>query len=305
MKLTTNGGGILMFKMKGVNPPMITPFTEDGQVDEAGLRTLVAFLRDRVDGVFITGSYGSGALMSSDERKRVTELTVKHAAGKIPVIVMVGTTNNRDTVDLAKHAEAAGVDAIAAVGPYYFTHNDDSICYFFDDLVKSVQDIPVYVYNNPKFQGYPMSLKVLQRMKALGVNGIKDATFDILSHATYHRVLKDANFDIVLGTEAMWLSARALGTEAFIPGLANAFPEICQKMYKEGMAGDYEACRQTQFEVNKMRDIMYLAKSTQLAIYAMLEVRGILKCYPRAPFIPATDAEKKAIREELLKMGAL
>jgi dihydrodipicolinate synthase/N-acetylneuraminate lyase len=295
----------MMFKMKGVIPPMITPFTKDGQVDYDGLETLVTFLRDKVDGIFITGSYGSGAMMSLEERKKVTEIAVKTARSKISVITMVGTTNNRESVELAKHAEAAGVDAICAVGPYYFTHNDDSICYFFEDLVKSVNKIPVYVYNNPKFQGYPMSLNVLKRMKALGVNGIKDATFDILAHATYHRVLKDANFDIALGTEAMWLSARALGTEAFIPGLANAFPEICQKMYREGMAGDYEACRQTQFEVNKMRDIMYLAKSTQLAIYAMLEVRGVLKSYPRAPFISASDAEKKAIREELIKMGAL
>jgi dihydrodipicolinate synthase/N-acetylneuraminate lyase len=293
-----------MFKMKGVNPPMITPFTKDGQVDYEGLQTLVSFLKERVDGVFITGSYGCGALMNPEERKKVTEITVKAAAGKISVIVMVGTTNDRDSVELAQHAEAAGADAIAAVGPYYFTHNEDSICYFFEDLAKSV-NIPVYVYNNPKFQGYPMSLNVLKRLKALGVKGVKDATFDILTHATYHRVLKDENFDVVLGTEAMWLSARALGTEAFIPGLANAFPEICQKMYREGMAGDYEACRQTQFEVNKMRDIMYLAKSTQLAIYAMLEVRGILKSYPRAPFIPATDVEKQAIREELIKMGAL
>jgi dihydrodipicolinate synthase/N-acetylneuraminate lyase len=294
-----------MFKMKGVVPPMITPFLENGEVDYAGLQTLVTFLRNKVDGVFITGSYGCGALMSLEERKKVTEVTVKIADGKIPVITMVGTTNNRETVELAKHAEAAGVAAVAAVGPYYFTHNDDSICCFYDDLVKSVKNIPVYVYNNPKFQGYPMSLKLLKRLKELGVSGVKDATFDILTHATYQRVLKDENFDIALGTEAMWLSACALGTKAFIPGIANAFPEICQKMYREGMAGDYEACRQTQFEVNKMRDIMYLAKSTQLAIYAMLEVRGILKCYPRAPFIPATEVEKKAIREELVKMSVL
>jgi dihydrodipicolinate synthase/N-acetylneuraminate lyase len=197
-----------MFKMKGVNPPMITPFTKDGQVDYEGLQTLVSFLKERVDGVFITGSYGCGALMNPEERKKVTEITVKAAAGKISVIVMVGTTNDRDSVELAKHAEAAGADAIAAVGPYYFTHNEDSICYFFEDLAKSV-NIPVYVYNNPKFQGYPMSLNVLKRLKALGVKGVKDATFDILTHATYHRVLKDENFDVVLGTEAMWLSARA------------------------------------------------------------------------------------------------
>ena len=100
----------------------------------------------------------------------------------------------------------------------------------------------------------------------------------------------------------MWLAARVLGCEAFIPGLGNAFPEICQKMYQEGIAGDYEASRKTQFRVNEMRDIMYLARSTQLAIYAMLEIRGIIKAYPRAPFIAASEEEKSAIRERLKAM---
>jgi dihydrodipicolinate synthase/N-acetylneuraminate lyase len=292
-----------VFKMKGVVPPMLTPFKKDGKLDDEGLGTLVSFLKDKVDGLFITGSYGAGALMNVEERKKVAEITMKTAEGKIDVIVMVGSTNNKMSSELAKHAASIGAQAVAAVGPYYFTHNDDSICYFYEDLVKAVDDqIPVYVYNNPKFQGYPISLKLMKKLKSLGVRGVKDATFDILTHATYHRVLKDENFDIALGTEAMWLSACVLGTKAFIPGLANAFPEICEKMYKEGMKGDFEACRKTQFEVNKVRDIMYLAKSTQLAIYAMLEIRGILKAYPRAPFIPATEEEKNAIREELKKM---
>ncbi|NLJ80969.1 MAG: dihydrodipicolinate synthase family protein [Firmicutes bacterium] len=294
-----------MFRMKGVNPPMITPFLENGDVDYDGLKTLVSFLRERVDGLFITGSYGSGALMSVEERKKVTEITVKAAADKIPVTVMAGTTNNRQTMELVQQAEAAGADAVAAVGPYYFTHNDDSVCYFFEDMVKAAKEIPVYVYNNPKFQGYPMSLELLKRLKGLGVRGIKDATFDIIAHATYQRVLKDENFDVVLGTEAMWLSARALGAEAFIPGLANAFPEICGQMYREGMEGNFDACRQTQFKVNRLREIMYLAKSTQLAIYAMLEIRGVLKSYPRAPFISASEGEKKRIFEELSALGVL
>ena len=103
----------------------------------------------------------------------------------------------------------------------------------------------------------------------------------------------------------MWLSARALGCEAFIPGLANAFPEINKLMCKQGMAYDIEACKETQFKVNKMRDIMYLARSTQLAIYAMLEIRGILKAYPRAPFVPATQNEKDEIKEALKEMGMI
>lgn len=293
-----------MFKMKGVVPPMITPFKENGDLDKEGLKTLVSYLSDEVDGLFITGSYGGGALMNLEERKQVAEISVKTAADKIPVVVMVGTTNNRESVELAKHAQSVGVKAVAAVGPYYFTHSKDDLLYFYKDLINAV-DIPVYLYNNPGFQGYEIGLDVIKELKNIGLAGVKDATFNIMTHATYHRVLKDEKFDIALGTESMWLSARALGCEAFIPGLANAFPEINRKMYEEGMRYDIEACRETQFKVNQLRDVMYLARSTQLAIYAMLEIRGILKTYPRAPFVPATDAEKAAIKKALQDMGML
>lgn len=295
-----------MFKMKGVVPPMITPFDQYGEVDLKSLDILLDFLSENVNGVFITGSYGCGALMSVDERKKLTEAVVNKVKGKIDVVVMTGTTNNKDTVELTKHAEKTGADAVSAVGPYYFHHNADSVCYFYEDMVKAVsEDFRIYVYNNPKFQGYPMDLKLIQRLKDLGVKGIKDATFDILLHATYLRLFKDDSFDIALGTEAMWLPARSLGCEAFIPGLGNVFPEICQKMYQEGMANDNEACRKTQFKVNKLRDVMYLAKSTQLAVYSMLEIRGIIKAYPRAPFIPASQEEKENIKVSLQEMGMI
>ncbi len=290
-----------MFKINGVVPPMITPFKENGDLDEKGLETLVDFLSEEVDGLFITGSYGSGALMNIEERKKVAEISYEVSNGRIPIITMVGTTNTKESIELAKHSEEIGISAIAAVGPYYYEHNQEDLIVFYEDLINSV-DIPVYLYNNPKFQGYEIDLETLKTLKKKGLAGIKDATFDILTHATYHRVLKDENFDIVLGTEAMWASARALGCEAFIPGLANAFPEINKKMYEEGMDGKVEACRETQFIVNELRDVMYLARSTQLAVYAMLEIRGIIKAYPRAPFIPATDEEKAAIKKELIRL---
>jgi dihydrodipicolinate synthase/N-acetylneuraminate lyase len=293
-----------MLKMKGVVPPMLTPFDREGQLDIEGLKTLTGFLRERVHGLFICGSYGSGALMSLQERKQVTETVMETVNGRIPVVVMVGTTNNAHSAELAAHAQSAGADAVAAVGPYYYTHQSDSIRSFYGAIMEAA-DLPVYVYNNPKFQGYEMSLDLMRQLKEDGVHGIKDATFDILTHAHYHRLLKDESFDIVLGTEAMWLPARSLGCEAFIPGLASAFPEICVQMYEEGMRDDFAACRKTQFAVNHIREIMYLARSTQLAVYAMLEVRGVLTAYPRAPFIPATEKEKASIRAELEKMDML
>jgi dihydrodipicolinate synthase/N-acetylneuraminate lyase len=274
-----------MFKLKGVVPPMITPFDKEGNLDVKNLGKVVAFLRDRVDGLYICGSYGSGPLMSVEERKKVTEVTVK---------------------ELTKHAEKVGCAAAAAVGPYYFHHNEDSLLEFYGSMLKAVNpDFPVYVYHNPKFSGYEISLSTMKKLKKMGIHGIKDATFNILTFAAYMRELADDDFDIVLGTEAMWLSARALGGEAFIPGLANALPEICHKMYLEGINNDFEACRKTQFKVNELRDIMYLAKSTQLAIYAMLEIRGIIKAYPRSPFVTAEESEKKKIKKRLTELGVI
>jgi dihydrodipicolinate synthase/N-acetylneuraminate lyase len=295
-----------MFKLKGVVPPMITPFDKEGNLDFINLEKLVSFLKDNVDGLYICGSYGSGPLMSVEERKKVAEVTVRIVDKKIPIIAHTGTTNTHDTVLLTKHAEEIGCDGAAAVGPYYFHHNEDSVLEFYGSMIKAVSsDFPIYVYHNPKFSGYTISLSTMKKLKKLGIHGIKDATFDILTFATYMRELADDNFDIALGTEAMWLSARALGAQSYIPGLGNALPEICQKMYQEGIKNDFEACRKTQFEVNQLRDIMYLAKSTQLAIYAMLEIRSIITAYPRSPFVPATSEEKEAMKKRLLELGVV
>ncbi len=293
-----------MKKMYGVVPPMITPFKANGELDVENLKILVSFLSKEVDGLFVTGSYGGGPLMSLEERKKVVELTKEIAGNSITVCPMVGTTNTNDSIELAKHAQAAGADSVAAVGPFYFSHKEDELVQFYTDLVESV-DIPVYLYNNPGFQGYPIGLETLKKLKARGLAGVKDATFDILTHATYQRVLKDDNFDVVLGTEAMFASAAVLGCQAFIPGLANAFPEITREMFTKGMAGDFLGCADVQFKINELRDIMYLARSTQLAIYAMLEIRGIMKAYPKRPFLPATDKEKENITRELKRLNMI
>jgi dihydrodipicolinate synthase/N-acetylneuraminate lyase len=103
----------------------------------------------------------------------------------------------------------------------------------------------------------------------------------------------------------MWLSARALGAEAYIPGLASAFPELCVKMHREGMDGDFDACRKTQFLVNRIRDIMYLAGSTQQAVYTMLKLRGIVDSYPRSPFVPSDKIQEGKIKTALEELGVL
>ena len=181
-----------MFQMYGVVPPMLTPFQINGEVDYESLKTLVNFLSTHVNGLFINGSYGGGVLMTEEERRQVAETTIDTAAGRVPVIVQVGTADSLSAARLVDHAASAGAAAVAAVGPYYFKHNKDEICHYFDALVKAAKGrLPVYVYNNPQFQGYPMDLDVIRTLKEqVGVSGVKDATFDIQTMAKYMRLLK-------------------------------------------------------------------------------------------------------------------
>lgn len=297
---------MIKFKMHGVIPPMITPFNREGDLDVDNLTILVEYLSQHVQGLFICGSYGSGPLMSLEERKQVAEVTTKVAKGKVQIIAHTGTTNNKDTIALSLHAKEVGCDAVAAVGPFYFNHSEKDILNFYEEIVKAVgPDFPVYAYHNPKFQGYDFSLPLVKRMKEAGLHGVKDATFNILTFATYMRELADEYFDIVLGTEAMWLSARVLGCESYIPGLGNAFPELCVKMWEEGMRNDYEACRSTQFLVNEIRTLMYLAGSTQQAVYCMASLRGIIHSYPRKPFLPTSSGEMESLRTALKAKGVI
>ena len=294
-----------MFHLKGVIPPMITPFCEDGKLDEAGLQALVEYLNGRVNGLFICGSYGCGPLMSLEERKRVAEIVRKYAAPDMAIVVHTGTTNARDTIDLSLHAKAIGCDAASAVGPYYYKYQDMDLLGYYTQILKATGDFPFYIYHNPQFQGYETSLNVIRKLKNLGLAGLKDATFDAMKHAIYRRELADDSFVVALGTEALWVSAHALGCKAFIPGIGNVFPELCSSMYQHSMQGQAEQALQEQFTINRLRDIMYLTRSTQLAIYAIAEIRGIVTAYPRAPFIPATAEEKQKIAAGLKELGVL
>lgn len=295
-----------MKKLKGVVPPMITPFDEEGRLDENNLRKLVEYLSPKVNGLFICGSYGCGPLMTTEERKKVAEIVRKYAAPDTMIVVQTGALTTKDTIELTLHAAEIGCDAAAAVGPYYFHYGDEELIRYYSDVMDAVSGrIPFYAYHNPKFQGYEISIEVMKQLKEAGLAGIKDATFDLMNYAVYERELADDNFDLALGTEALWISAHALGCQAYIPGIGNVFPELCTEMFHASMEGEKEKARSLQFLINRLRDIMYLAGSTQLAIYAIAEIRGIMKAYPRKPFLPPTDKEKAAIKQALIELGVI
>ena len=177
----------------GVIPPMITPFDLNGEVDEDATKELVSFLVDYVHGLFICGTYGSGPLMETDQRKKVAEIVAKKINGKVSLIVHVGSTNTKTAVNLARHAESVGATHISSVPPYYYQHNKEEVKLYFKNLVKAV-NIPVYVYNNPKTAGYGVSPELVNELADLGIAGVKDSSFDIMVLNDYIRKIDKKRF---------------------------------------------------------------------------------------------------------------
>jgi 4-hydroxy-tetrahydrodipicolinate synthase len=271
-------------RLTGIIPPLLTPFKETGQVDFDRIPLLIEFMKPYVKGFFICGTYGSGALMNVDERKMVFEAVSACVDDSYQLIVHVGTTNQRDTLDLAAHAVQHRALAVSAVPPFYFHHDETALFQYFRDLIESTS-IPVYLYDNPGVSGHQISLELINRLAEVGLNGVKDSTFDIAKTYAVMRNVQKQDFDVVIGSESLLLPAFMMGAQACISGLANVLPELMNKLYEAARSNDLGLTKDLQTKVLKMWDILHFGPSTPTA-YAMLQIRGIGAGLPRRPMLP-------------------
>jgi 4-hydroxy-tetrahydrodipicolinate synthase len=278
-------------KVKGVFPPIITTFDEKGEFDPDRYRVLLEYWSMYVDGLFICGSYGSGPLMTVEERQRVFEVASTTVKDK-PLIVHVGAITTEGTVRLARHAEEHHAVAVAAVPPYYYSYDNRSIKEHFKAILDSVS-IPVYAYDNPKTTGNSISPQLLNELAELGLHGLKDSSFDIGKLYMAMRTVKKPDFDFVIGSESMMLPAFAMGVRGCIAGLGNPFPEVMHKFYEAAISGDGEQAREWQERVLILWDDLHIGSSVPTA-YEILRIRGKDPGYPRKPLCPldATAREK-------------
>ena len=167
-----------MTNFRGAMPALITPFDQEGLVDEQKMRNFLDWLVPQVSGLYVGGSYGSGPIMSVDQRKQVAEIVADSVAGRIPIVVHVGDPDTNTSVALAKHAETLQISAIASLTPYYYLHGRPEIDRHFLTLIDSVS-IPVFLYNNPKYTNYCVTSDQVYWLAEKGLAGLKDSSANI------------------------------------------------------------------------------------------------------------------------------
>ncbi len=284
-------------KFSGIYPAVITPFTPEGEVDEAKLRAYIEYLIKEVDGLFVCGSYGSGPLMTMEQRKRVAEVTMEVARGKVPVILHVGCPDTASTLELAKHAEAHGVDAVAAVTPFYYKHIKSVIVEHYKALINAVK-IPVIAYNNPKYSNFSISGDLLAELADLGLQGVKDSSADIALFYEYMAKVTRPDFLFLIGSQTHLVPAVVGGAHGCVSGLSNAFPRFIKEIYQECVAGNFAKAVALQKKANMLRTVT--GEGIPVPFYhAALPMVGIDVGVPKKPFLPLPEAEVERIRKAL------
>ncbi len=292
----------MVHQFSGIIPPVITCFDKEGRFDPARQREIVRFLAPHVQGFYPCGTYGSGPLMSVEERKKVAETIIKEK-GNTFVIVHVGAASTVDAVDLAKHAEAAGADAVGAIPPYYYRYPQDALLDHYRALIKAVR-IPVFLYNNPEVSGNPITPDTLRILADEGLTGVKDSAFDLVNLYLYMNKVKKSGFQFIVGTEAIAQPALDAGACGVIAGLANVFPELLTDFWQTWKAGNPQKTAQKQLRIVEARAVMKLGPTITMT-YAVLRMRGMDPGFPRSPWkdIPQ-DLYAKA-EKELRGLGLL
>lgn len=288
-------------KFKGIIPPLITCFDEKGKFDEMAQREVIRFLVPKVNGFYPIGTYGSGPLLDVEERKDIAKVIVDEVSGKVPVIIHIGAVNTKQAVDLAKHAESIGADAIGAIPPYYYSYTEYDLLEYYRAIL-SATELPFFAYNNPGLSNNPLSPKVINTLAKEGLYGIKDSSFDLITFSNFVNHVEKEDFHFIIGTEAFAAAAVNAGAEAVISGLANAWPEIMGELWNALEANDMRKAGKLQLQVLKARAVMKSAP-TLVVCYEILRMRGVNPGRPRLPFHFVSDDIRQNIRKSLIELG--
>jgi 4-hydroxy-tetrahydrodipicolinate synthase len=282
-------------KVRGLFTALITTFDGRGRVDPERLSSLVRFqLSKGVDGIYPCGSTGLGPMLSLEERKTVAETVVKTARGRVPVVVQVGCSDTASTIELAKHADKIGADAIATLTPYYYKPGDRAVIKHFE-AVAAASSVPLFAYNIPQFTGNNLQPDVVATMAKDGtIAGIKDSSRDLLQLIDLLGAVPE-DFIVMNGTEEYALFAIMSGADGLVSGGASALPEVFRALVEAQRKGDYKAAMEAQELVQKVKDLV--RESPIPAYYAILRERVVECGEPRRPFLPMEkEAAAKSIR---------
>ncbi len=288
---------------EGVIPAIITPFRDDGSIDEEGLKTNIEFLVENgVDAVVPCGSTGESATLSHEEHIKVIELAVE--ASSVPVIAGTGSNNTAEAIELTEKAEDVGADAVMVICPYYNKPSDRGLEEHFGKIAEST-DLPVILYNVPGRTARNMSPEIVAKLAKIdNIVGIKEASGDLVQMAEIIRLTEDENFILLSGDDALTLPILSIGGRGVISVVANVAPGLMKDLVDAYMRGDVERAREVHYKLMPLFDALFI-DTNPIPVKKACELLGLSAGKPRLPLVELSDEKTDFLRKVMSDLGLI
>ncbi|MDH4415528.1 MAG: 4-hydroxy-tetrahydrodipicolinate synthase [Rhizobium sp.] len=290
---------------QGSIPALVTPFTNEGAVDEQAFAAHVEWqISEGSTGLVPVGTTGESPTLSHDEHKRVVELCVEVAAKRVPVIAGAGSNNTVEAIELAQHAESVGADALLVVTPYYNKPTQKGLIAHYEAIAKAVS-LPIIIYNIPGRSVVDMSPETMGALAKAHKNivGVKDATGKI-ERVSEQRITCGPDFVQLSGEDATALGFNAHGGVGCISVTANVAPRLCAEFQAATLAGDYAKALAYQDRLMPLHKAIFMEPGLCGAKYALNRTRGMNRTV-RLPLMATLEASTEAAIDAALKHAGL
>lgn len=284
-------------KFQGIVPALVTPFTPDHRVDEPALAALIENLISAgVHGLFVLGTNGEFFALSEHEKLRIAELTVKAAAGRVPVVAGTGAFGTAEVIEMNKKMADLGVDALSVITPYFNAVSQAELIKHYE-AIGDASSLPIMMYNIPAKTGMSISVGAVAALsKHPMIKGIKDSAgnFDNLVQMINYR---SDDFAVFAGTDSLIYWNLLAGGDGAVAATANAVPHLVMSIWNSFQAGNHDAARQAQEALRPLRDAFALG-TMPVVLKKAADLLNVPVGPCRAPVQPldaATEAKLAAL----------
>ncbi len=284
----------------GVIPPLVTPMTEEGELDIPSLERLIELqISAGVGGLFALGSSGEVGFLTDAQRKELLTATVGIVAGRVSVLAGVNDMSTNRVIEQIRLAESAGVDAIVATVPFYVRPSLQEIEAHFRTLAASTE-LPIFAYDVPVRVHVKLGRELLVRLGLDGVIvGVKDSSGDDVAFRRLVAANDAAGKPLVLftGHEIVVDGALLAGADGIVPGLGNVDPRSFVRLFEAAQAGDWAEARAVQNHIAALFEIVFQAQGVSGeaaglgAFKSALQILGVISSNRMAHPVPSLDVE--------------
>lgn len=295
-------------KIEGTVVAMVTPFTEDDRVDEAGLRENINYLIENgVDGLLVAGTTGESATITHEEQRRMIDILVDEVNGRVKTIAGAGSNSSREALGLVRYAGDAGADAALVITPYYNKPQPHGLIEHYR-MLEEASEIPLIIYNVPSRTGTDIDVDTVSELAGLdGIIGIKEASPDLDKISMLKSRLMDQGTDdfiILSGNDNLTLPMISMGAEGVISVVANVDPARMSRLVNEALSGDFKSAMKTHYELYSLMKVLFI-ESNPVPVKEALNMMGRPAGHVRMPLAPLKDSSREKLRLVLEELALI